>query len=86
MQCRIKTTIIDAFQWFSHMGIQGGVEYHPDESYHISNVRGNLLVESGDWIITSPDGNCYPYSQEAFAMSYEPVDDEKIIAPQVSQD
>lgn len=69
-----KPIVIEAFQWFPNMGPQGGVEYHPDEGYHIPTPEGNMLVADGDWVITGVEGEKYPCKPYIFDKTYELVE------------
>ena len=73
MKFRKKPIVVEATQWFPDMGQQLGVEYHPDESYHIPTLEGNMLVNPGDWIITGVKGEKYPCKPDIFEATYEAV-------------
>lgn len=74
MKYRKRPVVVEAFQWFPHMGIQGGVEIdHDANNYYVVTIHGQrAYVESGDWIITEPDGqHHYPCKPDIFAATYE---------------
>lgn len=39
----------------------------------IKTLKGNMLVEDGDWVITGVKGERYPCKPDIFAATYEPA-------------
>jgi len=77
---RKRPVVIEAFQWFPHMGEVGGVAYQPEgeagRKPYIDTLEGRALnVEAGDWIITGVAGERYPCKDEIFKATYEPVEE-----------
>lgn len=77
-QYRKKSVVIEAFQWFPHMGEIGGVEYFPPGEAGrkpiVKTLEGHSHeVTAGDWIITGVAGEIYPCKPDIFALTYEAV-------------
>jgi hypothetical protein len=75
---RKRPIVIEAFQWFPHMGEVGGVVYWPPGDIGrkpvIESREGPMRVTVGDWIITGIKGERYPCKPDIFAETYEPAD------------
>lgn len=76
MKFRKKPVIVEAFQWFPDMGLQGGVCIdHDANNYYVVMIHGQrTYIAAGDWIITELDGvHHYPCKPDIFAATYEEV-------------
>jgi len=76
---RKKPVVVEAFQWFPHMGEVGGVVYWPPGEIGrkpvIRTIEACQDVTAGDWIITGVQGERYPCKPDIFAATYEPVEE-----------
>lgn len=76
---RSKPVEIEAVQ-FNKAGDHPAVQYSgKDDSgreyFSVRSKQGRVSVNSGDWIITEPDGSGhYPCAPEVFAAKYEAVE------------
>lgn len=74
---RKKPIVVEAFQWYPHMGEVGGVVYWPPgvvgRKPIIETREGQHDVTPGDWIIIGVKGERYPCKPEIFEATYEAV-------------
>jgi len=55
-----------------------GVLYDPTERCaFIDTLEGRMRADLGDWIIRGVKGELYPCKPDIFALTYEPLDDDK---------
>jgi len=77
MKFRKKPVVVEAEQWFPHMGEVFGVKYKPEGEAGrkpvIETLEGDHIVTAGDWIITGVKGEKYPCKPDIFGATYEPA-------------
>lgn len=75
---RKKPVVIEAFQWYPHLGEVGGVVYKPKGEVGrcpvIETLEGDHEVTPGDYIITGIKGEQYPCKEDIFEATYELVE------------
>lgn len=49
--------------------------YMGDDSYVITTLEGNMIINNGDWILTGVDGEHWAVKDEIFNKTYKKVDD-----------
>ena len=56
--------------------IKISAEYNSGAPVTIPTLEGDMVANTGDWIITGVNGEKYPCKPDIFIKTYEPVDDE----------
>lgn len=70
---RKKPVIINAFQWNEGEPWVEGMELGANGSPVIKTLEGEMIVTSGDYIITGVKGERYPCKPDIFEKTYEPA-------------
>lgn len=55
-------------------GVKYGRTVTAPKCWHVSTLEGEMVVSSGDWIITGIKGEKYPCKPDIFAATYEAVE------------
>lgn len=85
MRYRKKPVVIDAILWMENPGevyefIRGR---NPNQSFsilpadgtiRIQTLEGEMIANSGDWIICGVKGEFYPCKPDIFEQTYEPAE------------
>ena len=82
---RKKPVVIEAFQWFEGMEVEGVIDLamlsekwfgktDMNGRYAIQTLEGMMSVRNGDYIITGIKGEKYPCRPDIFEATYEPVE------------
>ena len=80
---RKKPIVIEAKQWFppdweghySTNSLDNLGVYWNGSSFRINTLEGEMVVQSGDWIITGIKNEKYPCKDEIFNLTYELVEE-----------
>lgn len=78
---RKKPTEIEAIRYGPHttpsvevqMFLAGTIWRLSDEGITIPTLAGDLLVQPGDWLTRTPEGEVYPCKNDIFQAIYEPA-------------
>ncbi len=58
-------------------GVADDVDDADERAFIITTLEGPLTVRPGNWIITGVEGERYPCRDDIFAVTYDPVPEER---------